>query len=182
MPCRATGQAEVADLVLGAHRGSLQAIRGIQLIHAATIMVELGDLCRMGYLKLVPDERSTGNTVRRLGITKAGNGRVRRVGVADRRRVLAAVSSELGDLSQQEDRAGDRFGGFVEAVLDLVRELDRLAVNVHGARSGVRMTWVRSSASSGLQSEGASCMASRPTGRHVDLVMGWPASGVQNAG
>jgi transposase len=32
----------------------------------------------MGYLGLVPGERSTGNTVRRLGITKAGNGRLRR--------------------------------------------------------------------------------------------------------
>lgn len=32
----------------------------------------------MGYLELVPGERSTGNTVRQLGITKAGNGRVRR--------------------------------------------------------------------------------------------------------
>ena len=31
----------------------------------------------MGYLGLVPEERSTGATVRRGGITKAGNGRVR---------------------------------------------------------------------------------------------------------
>jgi transposase len=64
---------------------ALQALRGVQLINAATIMVELGDLRRfdnprqlMGYLGLVPGERSTGDTVRRLGITKAGNGRVRR--------------------------------------------------------------------------------------------------------
>ena len=64
---------------------ALQALRGVQLVTAATIMVEVGDLRRfdnprqlMGYLGLVPGERSTGNTVRRLGITKAGNGRVRR--------------------------------------------------------------------------------------------------------
>jgi transposase len=64
---------------------ALQALRGVQLITAATIMVELGDLRRfdtprqlMGYLGLVPGERSTGVSVRRLGITKAGNGRVRR--------------------------------------------------------------------------------------------------------
>jgi transposase len=31
----------------------------------------------MGYLGLVPSERSTGETVRRVPITKAGNGRVR---------------------------------------------------------------------------------------------------------
>jgi transposase len=64
---------------------ALQALRGVQLITAATIMAEVGDLRRfenprklMGYLGLVPGERSTGDTVRRLGITKAGNGRVRR--------------------------------------------------------------------------------------------------------
>jgi transposase len=50
------------------------------------VVAEVGDLRRfenprqfMGYLGLVPGERSTGETVRRLGITKAGNGRVRRV-------------------------------------------------------------------------------------------------------
>ena len=43
---------------------ALQALRGVQLISAATIMVELGDLRRfdtprqrMGYLGLVPGER-----------------------------------------------------------------------------------------------------------------------------
>ena len=65
---------------------ALQALRGINLVTAATIVAEIGDLRRfnsprqfMGYLGLVPSERSTGDTVRRLGITKAGNGRVRRV-------------------------------------------------------------------------------------------------------
>ena len=64
---------------------ALQALRGVNLVTAATIMAEVGDLRRfdsprqlMGYLGLVPGERSTGDTVRRLGITKAGNGRVRR--------------------------------------------------------------------------------------------------------
>jgi transposase len=63
---------------------ALQALRGINLITAATVMSEVGDLRRfenprqlMAYLGLVPGERSTGDTVRRLGITKAGNGRVR---------------------------------------------------------------------------------------------------------
>jgi len=64
---------------------ALQALRGIGLISATIIMAELGDLHRfdnprqlMGYLGLVPGERSTGESVHRLGITKAGNGRVRR--------------------------------------------------------------------------------------------------------
>ena len=67
---------------------ALQALRGIRLATAATIVAEVGDLRRfdnarqfMGYLGLVPGERSTGETVRRLGITKAGNGRVRRAPV-----------------------------------------------------------------------------------------------------
>ena len=72
---------------------ALQALRGVGLIGAVTIMVEIGDLGSapsrdlrrfdnprqlMGYLGLVPGERSTGDSVRRLGITKAGNSRVRR--------------------------------------------------------------------------------------------------------
>ena len=51
---------------------------------AVTFAGEIGDLRRfdsprqlMGYLGLVPSERSTGDTVRRGRITKAGNGRVR---------------------------------------------------------------------------------------------------------
>jgi transposase len=63
---------------------ALQALRGVDLIVAVTFATEVGDVTRfesprqlMGYLGLVPGERSTGDTVRRGGITKAGNGRVR---------------------------------------------------------------------------------------------------------
>ena len=64
----------------------LQAPRGVRLIAAVTFMVEVGDIRRfdnprrlMAYLGLVPSERSTGDSVRRGGITKTGNARVRRV-------------------------------------------------------------------------------------------------------
>jgi len=64
---------------------ALQALRGIALIGAVTILAELDDLRRfetprqlMGFLGLVPGERSTGESVVRLGITKAGNSRARR--------------------------------------------------------------------------------------------------------
>ena len=50
------------------------------------MLAEIGDLSRfqnprelMGYLGLVPSESSTGDTVNRGSITKAGNGRVRRI-------------------------------------------------------------------------------------------------------
>jgi transposase len=63
---------------------ALQALRGIDLIIAVTATAEIGDMRRfdsprqlMSYLGLVPSERSTGDTVRRGGITKTGNGRVR---------------------------------------------------------------------------------------------------------
>ena len=78
---------------------AIQALRGIALIAAITIVAEVGDFHRfanprqlMAYLGLVPGERSTGDAVRRGGITiglrpiprrdvgaadRAGNGRVR---------------------------------------------------------------------------------------------------------
>jgi len=65
---------------------ALQAMRGIDLIAAVAILAEIGDLSRfqnprelMAYLGLVPSESSTGDTVKRGGITKAGNGRARRI-------------------------------------------------------------------------------------------------------
>jgi transposase len=63
---------------------ALQALRGVDLVTAATFVVEVGDVRRfesprqlMAYLGLVPGERSTGETVRRGSITKMGNARVR---------------------------------------------------------------------------------------------------------
>jgi len=65
---------------------ALMALRGIKLITAMTVMAELGDITRfdsppqlMAYLGLVPSEYSSGKTKRRGGITKTGNGHVRRV-------------------------------------------------------------------------------------------------------
>lgn len=65
---------------------ALMALRGIDLIAAATLLAEIGDLTRfatprelMGYLGLVPSERSTGDHVWRGGITKTGNRRARRI-------------------------------------------------------------------------------------------------------
>ena len=65
---------------------ALQAMRGIDLIAAVTILAEIGDLSRfqnprelMGYLGLVPSQSSTGDKIKRGGITKAGNGRARRI-------------------------------------------------------------------------------------------------------
>jgi transposase len=63
-----------------------QALRGVAFLTAVTVAAEIGDVRRfdnprqlMAYLGLVPSESSTGERVRRGGITKAGNGRARRV-------------------------------------------------------------------------------------------------------
>jgi transposase len=65
---------------------AVMTLRGLDLVAAATVVAELGDLRRfahprelMGYLGLVPSEHTTGSK-RRLGaITKTGNSHVRRV-------------------------------------------------------------------------------------------------------
>jgi transposase len=64
---------------------ALQALRGYRLINAASLVAEIGDPRRfdgprqlMAYLGLVPSEHSSGERVRRGGLTKAGNGRARK--------------------------------------------------------------------------------------------------------
>ena len=65
---------------------ALQAFRGIELLTAASIAYELGDLRRfpspkklMSYLGTTPSEDTSGDRVRRGAITKAGNKGLRRL-------------------------------------------------------------------------------------------------------
>jgi transposase len=65
---------------------ALQALRGVALLAAATLVAELGDITRftkpsqlMAYLGLVPSENSSGGKRRQGGITKAGNNAARRM-------------------------------------------------------------------------------------------------------
>lgn len=65
---------------------SLRALRGIELISAATFVAAVGDLSRfdtpqmlMSYLGLVPSEHSSGDRIYRGGITKTGNREARRM-------------------------------------------------------------------------------------------------------
>ena len=64
---------------------ALQAARGVSLIVAVTMLSEIGDLNRfqhpgqlMAYLGLVPSEHSTGDSIKRGGITKTGNSHARK--------------------------------------------------------------------------------------------------------
>jgi len=79
-------RASVPDWSLAEVVTALMAMRGIDLIAATIILAEIGDLSRfrtprelMAYLGLVPSEASTGDKVKRGPITKAGNGRARRI-------------------------------------------------------------------------------------------------------
>ena len=62
-----------------------RAMRGVSFLVAATFAAEIGDVRRfdtprrlMSFLGLVPAERSTGDMIRRRGLTLAGNRRARR--------------------------------------------------------------------------------------------------------
>ena len=79
-------RAAVEDWSLREVVPALMAMRGIDLISATAFLAEVGDLSRfrtprqlMAYLGLVPSEDSTGDTIKRGPITKAGNRRARRV-------------------------------------------------------------------------------------------------------
>jgi transposase len=81
---------EIRDLVpawsLGHLVTALQALRGVALNVAVTVVAEIGDFARfdnpkqlMAYVGMVPGEFSSGAKIRPRGITKAGNYSVRRV-------------------------------------------------------------------------------------------------------
>jgi len=97
---------------------AFQALRGVAPIVAVTTVAEVGDMSRfetprqlMAYLGLVPSESSSGESIHRGGITKTGNGHVRRtlVEAAHAYSFPARVSRHL--LKRQE--------GLPQPVLDL---------------------------------------------------------------
>lgn len=76
----------------------VEALRGVAFVSAVTFMAKIGDIRRfenlsklMAYLGLVPSEYSTGQTVKRGGITKTGNSRVRRT-------LVEGTWYDIGDL------------------------------------------------------------------------------------
>jgi len=102
---------------------ALQGLRGFALINAVTLVAEIGDPRRfdsprqlMAYLGLVPSEHSTGNTVRRGGITKTGNARARKALVEaawtyTRPAKLPKPADQLGALRAIADKARHRLSG-----------------------------------------------------------------------
>jgi transposase len=65
---------------------ALQALRGVEMVSSVTLVAEIADFRRfasaselMSYVGLVPSENSSGSSRRLGGITRAGNGHVRRI-------------------------------------------------------------------------------------------------------
>lgn len=103
---------------------ALMSLRGMALLHAATLVAELGDFHRfdhprqlMGYLGLVPSEHTTGGDRQQGGITKMGNGPARRalVEAAWQYRTPARLSPPLS--KRQE--------GLSKAITDIAWEAQR---------------------------------------------------------
>jgi transposase len=103
--------AMLPDWTLAPVVAALQTMRGMALVNAATLIAELGDLSRfanprplMAYLGLVPSEHSSGASIRRGSLTKAGNSAARRllIEAAWCYRFPARISREL--LLRQEEQ------------------------------------------------------------------------------
>src|ERR1700756_2050501 len=112
---RLTAQIEamLPDWTLAPVVAALQTMRGMALVNAATLIAELGDLSRfanprqlMAYLGLVPSEYSSGASVKRGGLTKAGNKAARRllIEAAWCYRFPARVSRELRLRQEEQPR------------------------------------------------------------------------------
>lgn len=93
---------------------ALMAMRGIDLVTAATIIAEIGDIRRfdhprklMAFLGLVPSEHSSGARTHKGSITKTGNGHARRVLVeaAWNHRFPARIGHELRKRQQDQSEA-----------------------------------------------------------------------------
>src|SRR5438132_785747 len=110
-PADGADRGNAAGRDIGSRVAALQTMRGMALVNAATLIAELGDLSRfanprqlMAYLGLVPSEHSSGSSVKRGGITKAGNAAARRllIEAAWSYRFPARLSREL--LLRQESQ------------------------------------------------------------------------------
>ena len=93
---------------------ALQALRGISLISAVTLVTELGDLTRfdkptqlMAYLGLVPSEHSSGGTIKRGPITKTGNTHARRSLIESAQAYRLPARKSAAIRKRQEGLSGD---------------------------------------------------------------------------
>ena len=118
---------------------ALQALRGIALVSAVTIVAEVGQLSRfarapqvMGYSGMGAREDSSGGRTRRGGITKTGNAHLRRILVeaAWAYRHRPSVGSALRKRQAAAERRGE--GDRLESAASLARPLPAAPRPGHG--------------------------------------------------
>jgi transposase len=122
---------------------ALMALRGFALLHAATLIAELGDFHRfshpaqlMNYLGLVPSENSTGDQRCQGGITKTGN--------AIARRALVEAAWQYRSPARLSPHLKKRQEGLPKAVTDIAWEAQRRLHHryVHLTRTGKKKAQV----------------------------------------
>ena len=103
---------------------ALMSLRGLALLHAATLVAELGDFNRfdhpgqlMGYLGLVPSEHTTGKDRQQGGITKMGN--------APARRALVEAAWQYRAPARLSPHLKKRQEGLPKAITDIAWEAQR---------------------------------------------------------
>ena len=115
----------------------LRCLRGIDTLTALSLVAEIGDIWRfqtprrlMGFLGLNVTEDSSGRTVRRGGITKAGNSRCRRLLVEAAWNYRHAPRDSVKMRARREGQPGDVVASAVRAQQRLharfVRLLERM--------------------------------------------------------
>ncbi|WP_243700328.1 IS110 family transposase [Paracoccus versutus] len=153
---RLTGQ--IADLLpqwsLAPVVEAVQAMRGVGFIVAVTVVAEVGDFNRfdnprqlMAYLGLTPSEHSSGASVRRGGITKAGSGLARRVLIEGawscrmQARVSPKLLARLEALPQATSPGRDSSGCASDPAIWLRQEKPRWGVTRAIAREMAGFIW-----------------------------------------
>lgn len=132
--------------------GALQALRGYRLVNAAVLVAEIGDPRRfdsprqlMAYLGMVPSEQSTGDKVRRGGLTKTGNGRARRVLIeaawtyARRVKSMACATQHAAEVTAIADKARHRLSGRYRQLMAKGKKAQVAVVAV--AREKIGFVW-----------------------------------------
>ena len=109
-------------------------MRGASFLVAVTFAAEIGDVRRfdtprqlMAFLGLVPAESSTGDTIRRKGLTLAGNRRARRALIEAARTAVRTIRQLLRDLFEKlgPPAEGDRLSQRKQDVLLFVGKVNR---------------------------------------------------------
>jgi transposase len=162
---------------------ALQALRGYQLINAVTLAAEIGDPRRfenprqlMAYVGMVPSEHSTGDSVRRGGITKTGNRGARKVLIEASWTYARRAKSPPRAQGQPEavrviaEKALHRLSGRYRRLM-AQGKLAQVAVTAI-ARESLGFVWAIAHAAGAVKEAASDANVARPSASAADF---WPA-------